>query len=119
MLQRHASYRWTTSHLECRGGPKHRLYGAGGQNGKTRESGLGVGIRLIDSRLPTPDPRFPIPDSRFPRNYELMGRRIVNSVPMPGLLVTSMVPRWRSTIVFTIDRPNPLPPLPPRDGSTL
>ena len=36
---------------------------------------------------------------------------ILNSKTVrPGWLVTEIVPPWRSTIAFTIDRPSPLPP---------
>src|SRR2546421_388890 len=49
----------------------------------------------------------------FPRGavgVSAPGRRIVNFVPRPGSLSTSIVPPWASTIRFVVGRPNPLPP---------
>ena len=41
-----------------------------------------------------------------------MGKRMVNVVPRPTSLVTSMVPPRPSTIAVIIGRPQPLPGIP-------
>jgi DNA-binding response OmpR family regulator len=52
---------------------------------------------------------------RDPQDPELIVKRV-----QPGVLVTPIIPPWRSTIAFAIDRPSPLPAASAaRAGSTL